>query len=169
MWVACVNKICVNTNVFHLSSPSLAVSHMRFLPKSLLIETRNKPEDLPVAIKVDESNYECDTSKSYLQRSIRVFYKKLDGDGIVSKHLKDCFNALVERVKSECTQDSYDDTASLSESVDFGANINVCTQSPTKSDAEESPFVSNTKKRRMDDVGETLFKSAIGRFDQRHR
>lgn len=146
------------------------VSHMRFLPKALLIETRNKPEDLPVAIKVDESNYECDTSKSYLQRSIRVFYKKLDGDGIVSKHLKDCFNALVERVKSECTQDSYDDTASLSDSVvDFGANINVCTQSPTKSDVEESPFVSNTKKRRMNGFGETLFKSAIDRLDQRHR
>ena len=99
-----------------------------------------------------------------------MFYKKLDGDGIVSKHLKDCFNALVERVKSECTQDSYDDTASLSDSVvDFGSNINVCTQSPTKSDVEESPFVSNTKKRRMNGFGETLFKSAIDRLDQRHR
>ena len=100
-----------------------------------------------------------------------MFYKKLDDDGIVSKHLKDCFNTLVERVKSECTQDSYDDTASLSDSVvDFGANINVCTQSPTKSDVEESPFVSNTKKkRRMNGFGETLFKSAIDRLDQRHR
>eukprot|EP00986_Skeletonema_menzelii_P000285 scaffold82_cov135-Skeletonema_menzelii.AAC.5 len=144
------------------------VSHMRFLTKASLIQTRNKPEDLPIAMKVDESDYECDTSKSYFQKSIRVFYKQLDGDGIVSKHLKDCFEGLVERVESEYYQLPNDETVSLSGSiVDMGANINVCTQSPVKSDAEESPFVSNTKKRRMDGFGESLFQSAVGRMDER--
>lgn len=141
---------------------------MRFLTKASLIQTRNKPEDLPIAMKVDESDYECDTSKSYFQKSIRVFYKQLDGDGIVSKHLKDCFEGLVERVESEYYQLPNDETVSLSGSiVDMGANINVCTQSPVKSDAEESPFVSNTKKRRMDGFGESLFQSAVGRMDER--
>lgn len=141
---------------------------MRFLPKSLLIETRNKPEALPVAIKVDESNYECDTSKSYCQKSIRVFYKQLDDDGIATKHLRDCFKSLVEKVKSECMQRSDEDVVSLSGGfVDFSANMNVCTQSPVKSDAEESPFVSNSRKRRMNDFGESLFESAMERIDQR--
>ena len=145
-----------------------AVSHMRFLPKSLLIKTRNRPQDLPVAIKVNESDYECDTSKSYCQKSIRVFYKQLDDDGIITKHLKDCFNSLVEKVKSGCKQHSDEDAVSLSGGfVDFSENINVCTQSPVKSDAEESPFVSNTKKRRMDNFGESLFHSAMERIDQR--
>jgi hypothetical protein len=140
---------------------------MRFLPKSLLIKTREKPEHLPVAIKVDESNYECDASKSYLQRSIRVYYKQLDDDGVVSKDLKDCFNSLVERVKSECTQHSYDDTGSLiGSAIDFGTDINICTQSPIKSEAEESPLVLKTKKRRKCDNGETLFKSVVERANQ---
>lgn len=157
-----------NTNTLYLSSTSVAVSHMRFLPKSLLIETRNKPENLPQAIKVDESHYECDTSKSYFQKSIRVFYKKLDDDGIVSNHLKDCFHGLLERVESEYNQHSHDETISLSGSVvDMSENINVCTQSPVKSDTEESPFVSNAKKRRMDGFGESLFHSAMDRIDQR--
>ncbi len=143
---------------------------MRFLPKSLLIETRNRPEDLPLAEKVDEAHYECDASKSYFQKSIRVFYKQLDGDGIVSKHLKKCFNGLVEKIRSESeyNQRINDETISLSGSVvDMGANINVCTQSPVKSDSEESPFVSNTKKRKMDSFGESLFQSAMERIDKR--
>lgn len=129
----------------------------------MLIETRNKPEGLPVAIKVDESHYECDTSKSYLQRSIRVYYKQLDDDGVVSKHLKGCFNALVERMKSECIQQSHDDTGSLSGSVvEFSAtNVNVCTQSPIK---EESPI---PKRRKRDNGKTTLFNSAIGRIENR--
>ena len=140
---------------------------MRFLPKSLLIETRNKPEDLPLAEKVNEAHYECDTSKSYFQKSIRVFYKQLDGDGIVSKHLKKCFNGLTEKIRNEYNVDN-DETISLSGSVvDMGANINVCTQSPVKSDSEESPFVSNTKKRKMDGFGDSLFQSAMERIDKR--
>ena len=156
----------VKANVsFPLSTYLLAVSNMRFLPKSLLVQTRNKPEDLPVATKVDESNYECDTSKSYLQLSVRVFYKPLDEDGVVSKHLKECFNTFIERVKNECMQDSNDTISMSDEVVDFSANINVCTQSPVKSDAEDSPFVSN-KKRRMYDSGESLFQSVVERMDQ---
>ena len=140
---------------------------MRFLPKSLLIETRNKPEDLPLAEKVNEAHYECDTSKSYFQKSIRVFYKQLDGDGIVSKHLKKCFNGLTEKIRNENNVDN-DETISLSGSVvDMGANINVCTQSPVKSDSEESLFVSNTKKRKMDGFGDSLFQSAMERIDKR--
>lgn len=140
---------------------------MRFLPKSLLIETRNRPEDLPLAEKVDEAHYECDTSKSYFQKSIRVFYKQLDGDGIVSNHLKNCFNGLTERIRNEYNVDN-DETISLSGSVvDMGANINVCTQSPVKSDYEESPFVSNSRKRKMDGFGESLFQSAMERIDKR--
>ena len=140
---------------------------MRFLPKSLLIETRNRPEDLPLAEKVDEAHYECDTSKSYFQKSIRVFYKQLDDDGKVSKHLKNCFNGLTERIRNEYNVDN-DETISLSGSVvDMGANINVCTQSPVKSDYEESPFVSNSRKRKMDGFGESLFQSAMERIDKR--
>ena len=138
---------------------------MRFLPKSLLIETRNKPEDLPLAMKVDESHYECDTSKSYFQKSIRVFYKQLDGDGIVSKHLKKCFCGLIERIRNEYDQHYNDETISLSGSVvDMGANINVCTQSPVKSDSEESP---HSRKRKMDGFGESFFQSAMERMDKR--
>ncbi len=155
----------VQTYMWFLTVVFLAVEHMRFLPKCSLIDTRNKPEDLPVARKVKESEYECDTSKSYCQKSIRVFYKQLDDDGNVTKHLKECFNSLVEKVKSE---HSDEDAVSLSgDFVDFSANINVCTQSPVKSDAEESPFVSKTKKRRTDDFGGSLFQSAMERIDRR--
>ena len=80
--------------------------------------------------------------------------------------MKDCFNSLIDKVKSECTQHSYDDTGSLiGSSIDFSANVNICTQSPIKSDVEESPFVMKTKKRRKCDNSEpTLFKSAMERI-----
>lgn len=120
-----------------------------------------------MARKVDESDYECDASKSYLQRSVRIYYKKLD-DGVVSKKLKECFDQLVERVKVKSNIQSYDDTDSLSDCVvDLSANINVniCTQSPIKDDFEESSFVS--KKRRMDNNDESLFRSAVRRIGQR--
>jgi len=149
---------------------------MRFLPKDKLKQaTRCRAEDLPVAIKVDESDYECDTSKSYLHRSIRVFYKPELPHGH-DFDLKDCFNQLVERLQGE--EQVYDTSGSLSGDVvdvDFstnmGTNVNICTQSPVKSDEEddeeeeeESPVVS--KKRKMP-YNESLFKSAIGRLDQR--
>ena len=147
---------------------------MRFLPKDLLKDaTRNKPEDLPVAVKVDESEYECDTSKSYRQRSIRVFYKQLDADGDVSRHLKECFNQLVERVKGE-EQSSYnDDTGSLSGSVvDFSANmtanVNICTQSPIKSDVEDAEEERSpvARKRTKYNNNGSFYESALGRIGQ---
>src|SRR5210317_867044 len=132
---------------------------MRFLPKDKLKQaTRCRAEDLPVAIKVDESDYECDTSKSYLHRSIRVFYKPELPHGH-DFDLKDCFNQLVERLQGE--EQVYDASGSLSGDVvdeDFSknmatnSNVNICTQSPLKNDdedddeEEESPV---SKKPRM--------------------
>jgi hypothetical protein len=152
------------------------VNHMRFLPKDKLKQaTRCRAEDLPVAIKVDESDYECDTSKSYLHRSIRVFYRPELPHGH-DFDLKDCFNRLVERLHGE--EQVYDASGSLSGDVvdvDFSTNmatnVNICTQSPLKNDdeddeeEEESPVVS--KKRRMEYNDGSLFNSAIGRLDQR--
>ena len=58
MFVAYVHNTCARTNFLYLSSTSLAVSHMRFLPKSLLLETRNKPEYLPSMIeKLSEKSF----------------------------------------------------------------------------------------------------------------
>ena len=124
---------------------------------------------------MDESDYECDTSKSYLHRSIRVFYKPELPRGH-DFDLKDCFNQLVERLQGE--EQVYDASGSLSGDVvdvDFSTNmatnVNICTQSPLKNDEddeeeEESPVVS--KKRRMEyNDNESFFNSAIGRLDQR--
>ena len=154
------------------------MNHMRFLPKDKLKQaTRCRAEDLPVAIKVDESDYECDTSKSYLHRSIRVFYKPELPHG-EDYDLKDCFNQLVERLQGE--EQVYDASGSLSGDVvdvDFSTNmatnVNICTQSPLRNDdeddeeEEESPVAS--KKRKMEDgIQRSFFNSAIGRrIDQR--
>ena len=151
-----------------------AVNHMRFLPKAKLKQaTRCRAEDLPLAIKVDESEYECDTSKSYLHRSIRVFYKPELPHG-QDYDLTDCFIQLVERLQGE--EQVYDASGSLSGDivdVDFSTNtnmatnVNICTQSPVKNDdeddEEESPVV--YKKRKNN--GGSFYNSAIGRFDQR--
>lgn len=149
---------------------------MRFLPKDKLRQaTRCRAEDLPVAVKVDESDYECDTSKSYLHRSIRVFYKPELPHG-EDYDLKDCFNQLVERLQGE--EQVYDASESLSGDVvdvDFSTNmapnVNICTQSPLKNDDEDdeeeeekSTVVLNLKKRKHNG---SLFNSAIRRLDQR--
>ena len=126
---------------------------------------------------MDESDYECDTSKSYLHRSIRVFYKPELPHG-EDYDLKDCFNQLVERLQSE-EQVVYDASGSLSGDVvdvDFSTNmapnVNICTQSPLKNDDEDDEEEEEStvafKKRKMEDgIQRSFFNSAIGRIDQR--
>lgn len=126
---------------------------------------------------MDESDYECDTSKSYLHRSIRVFYKPELPHGH-DFDLKDCFNQLVERLQGE--EQVYDASGSLSGDVvdeDFSTNmatnnVNICTQSPLKNDdeddEEEEESIVAFKKRKMEDgIQRSFFNSAIGRIDQR--
>lgn len=49
------------------------VSQMRFFSKSDVPKLKNRPEELPLAVEVDEASLPMNTLKSFIKRSIRVY------------------------------------------------------------------------------------------------
>ena len=115
------------------------VSCMRFIPKSQLTKLREAPDNLPVAVQVDESDYECAIPRVFLQRTLRIFCRRQDKE--ICYFLKTCWFQLVEFLQKRSSlshgdmdQNEFDNDHGISHRPE----VSILSQSPPSSPNELS-------------------------------
>lgn len=124
--------------IHHGMKESNPVSCMRFIPKSQLTKLREAPENLPVAVQVHESDYECAIPRVFLQRTLRIFCRRQDKE--ICDFLKTCWFQFVEYLQKRSsitnTHSGEQGEFDHNNSVSHGAEVSILSQSPPSSPNE---------------------------------